>query len=497
LTKKETPRLQYSGLVIFAARMISVATGLIFTLLITRNTSNSQFGVWENVFDLMAYFVLLAGAIPFWSTRFVARNKEGSAKTGIVANLIIGVISTALYIPLVPFITSALHIVQAYVVLYFMVSVQIFETYLINQFEATLRAERPQAVGYGLLFEEITKISLAYALIVRLLPQQPLTGAMISLTVAFMIQIIYYLKLASPSLKEKTQWNYVREWLKGSVAYIYYVVGGQIGQVIFIFLFVLGGQTARGDFAAAVTIASIISYSSFLSFALYPRLLTNQRSEDMSTSLKLVLMFAIPLTAGAMAIPDSLLIMLKESYAQASPVLFILAIDYLVATIFAFYQYVLFGIEKLDEKAKIPIRQLLKSDTFKVFTLSYIQSAITLPLAYYVLTTFISNKSTQYVHAAEYVAVILVTTQLAMFIVLYLLVQRSVKVIVPWKNIGKYVLAGAIMGSVLYLIPHQTRIATILAVAIIGGILYLAVLSAIDKEARTLIKSILHEIGLR
>jgi magnesium-transporting ATPase (P-type) len=197
-----------------------------------------------------------------------------------------------------------------------------------------------------------------------------------------------------------------------------------------------------------------------------------------------------------MAIPDSLLIMLKESYAEAAPVLFVLAIGYLVATIFAFYQYVLFGVEKLDEKATIPIWQLLKSDTFKAFTLSYIQSAITLPLAYYVLTTFISNKSTQYVQAALYIAAILVTTQLAMLIVLYLLVRRSIKVIVPWKSIGKYVLAGAIMGSVLYLIPHPTRIATILAVAIIGGIIYLTVLSVIDKEARALIKSILHEMRL-
>jgi hypothetical protein len=474
--------------------MISVATGLIFTLLITRNTSPSQYGVWENVFDLMAYFILLAGAIPFWTTRFVARNKEGSTKTGIAANLIIGVISITLYIPLVPFITSALNVAQAYVVLYFMASAQIIETYLINQFEATLRAERPQAVGYGLLFEEITKVSLAYVLIVRLLPQQPLTGAMISLTVAFVIQIIYYLKLMSPSFREKIQWDYVREWLKGSIAYIYYAVGGQMSAVFLIMLFVLGGQAARGDYGAATTIASIITYSSYLSFALYPRLLTDQRSEDVSTSLKLVLMFAIPLTAGAMAIPDSLLIMLRESYAEAVPVLFITAIDTLVATIFTFYQYVLFGVEKLDEKATIPIRQLLKSNTFKAFSLSYIQSAIMLPLAYYVLKTFISNESMQHVQAAVYVVAILMTTRLATFIILYLLVRSAIKVVVPWTSIGKYVLASAIMGSVLYLIPHQTKITSIFAVAIMGGILYLAILSAIDNEARRLIKSILQEI---
>ena len=486
---KNEVRLQYSGFIIFAAKILSIATGMIFTLLITRNTTEEQYGVWANIFDLMAYFVLLAAAIPFWSTRFVARNKEGSTKTGLVANLIIGVISVVFYIPLVPFITSALNVAQAYVVLYFMVSAQIIGSYLTNQLEATLRAERPQAVGYGLLVAEITKIALAYVLIVRL--QQPLSGAMVSLTIAILIQIAYYLKLVSPSLKQKTQWNYVREWLKGSITNIYYLIGNQIAAVIFIMLFVFGSHTARADYLAAATIANIIGYSSFLSFALYPRLLANKSLEDVTTSLKLVLMFAIPMAAGVMAIPDSFLTILKEQYAEAAPLLLILAIDALVLTISGFYQYVLFGVEKLDEKATIPIRQLVKSDIFKVFTLSYIHSAITLPLAYYVLTNFASGQTVQ---AAMYVAAITMTTRLAMFIVLYILVRRTLKVIVPWTSIGKYVFAGAIMGSALYLIPHPTRIALILVTAVAGGILYLALLLAIDKEARTLIKSILQEI---
>jgi hypothetical protein len=75
-----------------------------------------------------------------------------------------------------------------------------------------------------------------------------------------------------------------------------------------------------------------------------------------------------------------------------------------------------------------------------------------------------------------------------------MLVRRIVKVTVPWTSIGKYVFAGAIVGSVLYVIPHPTRIALTLAAGVAGGILYLAVLSAIDKDARTLIRSILHEI---
>jgi O-antigen/teichoic acid export membrane protein len=489
LAKKEV-RLQYSGLIIFAARIFSIATGLIFSLLITRNTTEEQYGVWANIFDVMSYFTLLSTMLPFWSTRFVARDREGSTKTGLIANLIIGVISTALYISLVPFITSVLNVPQAYVILYLMASVQVIELYLLYQLEATLRAERPQAVGYGLVFDEITTVVLAYVLIVRF--RQILDGAMVSIAIAYLIHIIYYLKLVSPSLKQKTQWNYVREWLKGSIANIYNLIGSQIaGVVILIMLFVLGGEAARGDYAAASAIATIVTYSWFLSFALYPRLLANKSREDVTNSLKLVLMFTIPLAVGAMAIPDSLLIILKQSYAEAAPILFILALDASVSTISGFYQYVLFGVEKLDEKATIPMRQLMKSDIFKVFTLPYIQSAITLPLTYYILTKFALGQTVQ---AGIYVAAITMAAHVAMFIVVYVLTRRAIKVTVPWTSIGKYMLAGAIMGSVLYLIPHPTRLTLTLATCVIGGILYLAVLSAIDKDARTLIKLVLKEI---
>lgn len=486
---KEEIRIQYSGLVIFAAKMLSVATGIIFTLLITRNATKNQFGIWGNINDLLGYFILLASAIPFWSTRFVARKKEGSTKTGLIANLIIGTISTALYIPLVPFLTSALNVTQGYLILYLIVSAQIIELHLINQLEATLRAEKPQTIGYGLLVEEIAKVAIAYVLIVRL--HQPLVGAMISLIFAFLVQITYYIKLVYPSLKQKTQWNYVREWLKGSIAGIYYLIGNQIAATIFIILFVIGSQAARGDYLAASTISNIITYSSFLSFALYPKLLARKNTEDITASLKLMLMFTIPMVAGVLAIPESFLIILNESYAEAVPVLIILTFDSMVSTISGFYQNVIFGVERLDEESTIPIKQLLRSNIFKVFTLSYIHAAITLPLAYYVLTSFAAGQAVQ---AAMYVAAITMGTRFAMFLVLYVLVRRAIKISIPWANISKYLVAAAITGIVLYLTPHPTKLLVTLGTAVLGGILYIALLTAIDKEARTLIKSVIQEI---
>jgi O-antigen/teichoic acid export membrane protein len=95
-------RIQYSGLIIFTAQIISVATGMAFILLLTRNMTKPQYGVWSNIFDLTGYFLLFSGFIPFWATRFVARGKEGAAKTALLTNLILAIASAAIYIPLSP-----------------------------------------------------------------------------------------------------------------------------------------------------------------------------------------------------------------------------------------------------------------------------------------------------------------------------------------------------------------------------------------------------------
>lgn len=481
-------RIHYSGFIIFGAKLISVATGIGFTLLITRNTTSSDYGVWANIFDLIAYFAILATSIPFWTTRFVAHGKEGATKTGLVANLVIAVVSSACYLPLAFLITAAWG-TSAYLVIYLVATIQIINIHVITALEGSLRAMRPQAVGYGLLVEELTKVPLAYVLIVTL--QQPLLGAMISIVAAVVVQTVYYLRILSGEFKQKVQWGYVKEWVRGSVANIYQAIGNQIAATVFLLLLSYGTPAARGNYQAAATIASIIAYSSFLSFALYPKLLAEGKMADVTASLKMVMMFAIPMTAGVLAIPDSFLIILDEPYVAATPILLLLALDAFVITLSQFYTNVLFGVERLDEEARIPFRQLVKSSIFKVFTLPYIHAAITLPTTIYVLANFAAGKS---LDAAIYVTIINMTARFAMFLVLCLILRRLVKVAIPWKNIAKYIFAAGVMATVLYLFPHPTKITLTLFEVLVGTLIYGALLLAIDKDARTLVVDIFSEI---
>lgn len=315
-------RIQYSGLIIFTAQIISVATGMAFILMLTRNMTKPEYGIWSNIFDLTGYFLIFSGFIPFWATRFVARGKEGAAKTAILTNLIVATASAAIYIPLVPLLTGSLHISQTYIAIYLLASAQIITLPLISILESCLRAEKPQAIGYGLLIEEACKLALAYLLIVRF--QQPILGAMLSLILSASFQTFYYLRLLSNDLRKKIRWNYIKEWLKGSTAILYNSVGGQLAAFVFILLLVYGSQTARADYQAAATFAGIIGYSSSLAFALYPKLLAENSLKEITASLRTVLMFALPMVAIVISMSQSLLTVLNVSYRAATPVLILL-----------------------------------------------------------------------------------------------------------------------------------------------------------------------------
>jgi O-antigen/teichoic acid export membrane protein len=457
--------------------------------MIARATTKLEYGIWFNINDISTYFTLLVGVLPFWAFRFAARGRVGATKTGVLANLIVSIIATGVYLLLLTPITSTLGIGDEYLPLYFLTTFQILEAYSIHALEAGLRAKMPHVIGYGLLIAECCKVVLGYLLIIVL--QRPLLGAKLSLIVAFALQIIYYGKLLLEDFTHRMNWAYVREWLKGSIVNIYSIGGSQIATFVFILLFTYGGEGARSNYGAAGQIASVVTYSSFLAFALYPKLLADRKPEAITTSFKTVLMFAIPMTVGAMALSDSYIIIINDIYREAWPILIVLAINAFLRTVSNLFGAILFGVEQVDEQAKLSIRRLVKSRLFVVFSLPYLHSAIVLPTAFYTLTTNTQNNSVQ---AAISISLIITLTNLVTFLIRYVITNKTVTLDIPWRNILKYIIASLIMATIFYLLPHPSRILYTLGITTIGGIIYFTSLMAIDKETRTLVLTILEEI---
>jgi O-antigen/teichoic acid export membrane protein len=487
---KNEIRVQYSGFIIFASQILSVATGLVFTLLLTRNMNTAEFGIWTNIFDYTSYFALFSGVLPFWATRFMARDKEGTVKTSTIAQLSIAAVSTVVYFPAIIMITGAIH-TQAYLLIYLIAGLYIFNFYLVSIFESLLRSIRPQVVGYGLLIEEVVKVAVALTLIMGL-GQSPFLGAILGLVVSASVQVIYYLKLLGSELKQKANWRYLKEWIKGSAVIAYNTVGGQLVNFVFVLLFIYGGSNTRAYYQAAFTFTNVIGFSASLAFALYPKLLAKTcREEQVGLSFKTVMMLAIPLATITMAMATSFLTILDIDYAVAWPVLIALTVDSLVVLVSQFYSSVLMGAEAFDAEGKISVRQLVKSKIFKVFSVTYIQAAIALPLTYYILTAYPVAGS---VMAAVDVIAINIGVHLSTFIGLYLFMRGSAQLPVAWKNMGKFVLASILMGIVLLLLPTTSTLILTIGKAVVGLAIYLALLLAFDKQARELLNLIIEEV---
>jgi hypothetical protein len=202
-------------------------------------------------------------------------------------------------------------------------------------------------------------------------------------------------------------------------------------------------------------------------------------------------MFALPIATIIISMSQSLLTILNVAYREASQVLILLSIDALITLLLQFYTSVLFGVEKLDEEAKIPLRRLVKSKMFKILTLPYIQAAITLPAAFFILIQYANQQPVQ---AAVYVVVINMVAHTIAFLLTYMISRTSVRIVIPWRSIGKYVLSSMVTAAALYLLPRPTTLVVTFAIVAAGAAVYATLLLAIDRDARRLVRSILQEI---
>ena len=482
-------RLRYSGFIVFTTQVLSLITGLVFTLLLTRNMSTDQFNIWTNIFDYTGYFLLFNPVLPFWATRFVARGKEGAVKTSVSAQLTIALASTIIYFPVIVLISRAIG-TSSYLLIYLIAGFYILTFYSITIFESILQCIKPQFVGYGLMIEEIVKVSVALVLILGF--KQLFLGAILGLVVSCVVQVFFYVYLLRDYFKQKIHWGYLKEWLKGSPAIAYNAIGGQLMSAVFILLFLYGGSGARAYYQAALTFTVIISYANSLAFALYPKLLAKTcNDEQVGVSFRTIMMLAIPFATITMVMSMSFLTILKISYIVAWPVLIALTVDTVIVMVYTFYTSCLMGVEAFDAEGKIAFRKLIKSKIFKVFSIPYIQAAIAIPLTYFVLTSLPAANPVQ---ATVDVVVILMIVHISTLTGLYYFMRHSVKIPVAWKRIAKYIMAALLMGIVLFLLPTTSTLLSTIAKAIGGFALYIALLLVIDAQARELLGLVWEEI---
>jgi O-antigen/teichoic acid export membrane protein len=410
-------------------------------------------------------------------------------KTSTISQLILGVIATVAYLPVITVISFAIGTSQ-YLLIYLIGGFYVLTYYMVTVFEAALTATRPHATGYGFIIQEIVKV--AVALIIILGFDQVFLGAILALVIAPTVQLIYYLYKLRAFFREKVNWGYLKQWIKSSPVLLYNVLGTQLLSFVFILLFVNGGAEARAYYQAALSFTTIVGYASSLAIALYPKLLANCCSkEDIGLSFKTVMMLAIPLATIVMTMAVSFLTVLNATYSDGSLVLVALTVDTLIVMLVTFYSQVLMGMEAFDAAGEIHFKKLVKSKIFKLFSIPYIQSAIALPATYFVLTQLYVDGP---VTTAAAVVAVLIVVHLGTFVALAIRSRHSIHVPIAWRSIAKYVFASFLMGAALLVAPTTTTLLATIAKTVVGFALYTVILLAIDVQARELVRLVWKEV---
>jgi hypothetical protein len=246
---------------------------------------------------------------------------------------------------------------------------------------------------------------------------------------------------------------------------------------------------------------SIVAISGNLSAGLYPKLLQSQSPGAVETTLKMVLMMAIPTSVGAFILSEHILNILRPEYKAAAPILLIALPGALVYLVNNIIDVALTGQERADFDDSADFKRLVRSRLFLTPTINIIQSvayiAILIPILFY-----FSRFEVIHIIAAWF------ATQLVLqipFLIYKIKLSGQInalrKIASPFL---RYLFSSAVMGVVVCALrplstPQEVSQALLQIIpSVVAGILtYFVTLYLTDREFRGLVGVIEKSMGLR
>lgn len=490
-------RVTYTGLISFTIGIVSILTGLIFTIIVTRQLTQEEFGTWGIIYGLTAYMLIIEPIVSYWVVREIARGVK-SGKTALVTSNLFSVGTIPVFLLLVylyaPHVGIELEIL-------FLASMLVPVRFARQALAAINYGFRPQNVAYGLLSFELTKIVVALILVYFL--HMGISGVIITITIASIASIIIQVILARTVIKGSFNIRYLKKWIRLFWLPIY----PRLAQIIsnsdvIIFPIIVGSVENLAFWLAAIAIAGIIEHSATISKAVYPKLLGGGKQEYFQENLSRVFYFAIPLVAMSLVFARPALFTLNPLYEQASVIVIILTFVMFLRMLNGVFTQPLIGIEKVDVSEKSTFKDYIKSKLFYLPTLRLIQriSYLSLLAIVLVITVPIAQVGLDLVF---YWSLVALATQAPLTLIYYILLRKDFTVNIGSKSIRKYLFSGVLVFGLTYVLMDKFLIYKVsifeflpsfLIFISIGVCGYLLLTYLIDSKTKKLFHSIINEI---
>ncbi|MGA2198700.1 MAG: hypothetical protein ABSG45_02050 [Nitrososphaerales archaeon] len=487
-----------TGFTVFSFRLVSVFTGLIFLLMMTRTLSTAQFGLWEVVLDLVTFASYPAGLLVYWATRDIARGRM-LGKTALGMNLALSALGMVLYVGL-SFFTGG-RVGQSDLMTFLLAIFLVPIGYWNQAANSIVSGYDPIIQGYSTMASEISKLAFAYPLLIVF--HVGIDGVILSLMAANFAQAATSTFLARGALALPFDPEAGRRWVRRSwlpsLSTLPYVLG--VADT-FVATLAVGGTTTVGFYQAAFAVATLAGYSYYLGAALYPLLLRGGAgSEDLPTiTLDLSLLFGIPMAVGAAVLAKPILFVLNPKYVQSSNALMILAFAALVSATGTILDQVLAGKETVDADESAGFRHFIHSNLFFVFLVN-LGATVTYVAAVFVIVVTGNSSGTSPATTIDLWAAAQLTV-FAVFVAARVVRIRKSGRLSLRRSFVKYVAGSAIMavffaasGGFLNYGLHALAFGEELAlIALCGVIIYFGFLFATDSTFRRLVWVVLRPV---
>ena len=490
-------RVTYSGLISFLVGGGTIFTGLIFTLIITRELSQTEFGTWAVIGTLTVYALLLRPVISFWNTREIARGNE-SGKTAVMSSGFLAMLGFFIYLVIIYFYSQGVDIDQnILLVASILVPIEFFRGVLVG----IANGYKPQVEEYGLVTFEVLKIIFALSLIYAL--DLGLFGLIIALFCSTLSNVLILVFNLRKKLRGSFQKNYVKKWLKLSWVPLFPNISMlvQISEIT-AFTLITGGVTGVAYWASAWTVSRIVNHSNKMAKAVYPKIVYSGKKEIFENNITHVFYFAFPLAALSLVFAKPGLFALNPIYQIAFPIVFFMVPVVFLRTFTEMFGNVLQSLEKVDVKEDINFKEYIKSKFVIIPTLRIIHRFSSLGIVIVALLILV-NSSLSELDLVLYWAIVVLATQIPYSAFIFYLVRKEVSPKFETKIILKYFLASIIIFGINYYLIDEfliyeesififlPNLFPFLAFGIFG---YLGLTYGIDKKTRGLVQSIVKEV---
>lgn len=487
-------RVTYSGLIAFVIGIISVISGLVVTVVITRSLTSFEYGTWTLILNLIGYVIILEPIISYWSTREIARKTE-SGTTAVLSSGIFSCLGILIYLIILTVVvmqTDASFDIMFYAII-------LVPIIFINRTLTAINLGfKPHVASYGVLAYSLVQIPAIFLFLNYL--ELGVIGVIISSFSGYSISVLVLFIYGKERLYKNFNFKFIKKWFKLSWLTLYPVTFSSISLMdVTAFSIITGSVIGISYWGASMVIPIIIAQAASISYAIYPKILGGGKNDFVKDNFSLLFYFAIPLVAISIVFAEPALFTLNPIYVIAVPVVIITSFFVFFNMLNTTFYTALLGIEKVDIGEGSTFKDYLKSKLFHLPTVLLIQYSI------YIVTLTISIvfAMTNEFSDIELViiwSIVALLTHSPFTFYFYYLIKRDLSISLDYFRIIKFLLLSIFSFGISYILVENYLdydvslvyfIITIIGILLIGIGSYLTLTYVTDSKTRELFKSII------